>query len=79
MRKIISFTIVSVDGYFAGPNGEIDWFKNENDDEDSEFSLDASKSSGTLIFGHTTYEMMAGYWPFLLSLMAARLVNVSIA
>jgi dihydrofolate reductase len=63
MRKIITFTIVSVDGYFAGPNGEIDWFKTENDDEDSEFSLEASRSSGTLIFGRTTYEMMSGYWP----------------
>jgi dihydrofolate reductase len=63
MGKIISFTLVSVDGYFAGPNGEIDWFKGENDDEASEFSLEASKSPGTLIFGRTTYEMMAGYWP----------------
>jgi len=62
MGKIISFTIVSVDGYFAGPNGEIDWFKG-HDDEDRQFSADASRSGGTLIFGHTTYEMMAGYWP----------------
>jgi hypothetical protein len=29
MRKLMAFTIVSVDGYFAGPNGEIDWFKGE--------------------------------------------------
>ena len=63
MGKIVSFTLVSVDGYFAGPNGEIDWFKGENDDEASEFSQEVSKSSGTLVFGRTTYEMMAGYWP----------------
>ncbi len=25
MRKVIVFNLVSVDGYFAGPNGEIDW------------------------------------------------------
>jgi len=62
MGKIVAFTIVSVDGYFAGPNGEIDWFKKE-DDEDREFSSESSKSSATLIFGHTTYTMMAGYWP----------------
>ena len=62
MGKIVSFTIVSVDGYFAGPNGEIDWFK-ENDEEDRQFSAEASRSGGTLIFGHTTYEMMKGYWP----------------
>ena len=61
MARIVSFTHVSVDGYFAGPNGEIDWFK-QQDDEDRQFSAEASKGSGTLIFGRTTYEMMAGYW-----------------
>ena len=62
MRKIIAFTNVSVDGYFAGPNGEIDWFKS-NDDEDKQFTQSQAKPSAALIFGHTTYEMMAGYWP----------------
>ena len=57
-----TFTNVSVDGYFAGPNGEIDWFKPE-DEEDRKFSAEASKSAGTLIFGRTTYEMMQNYWP----------------
>jgi dihydrofolate reductase len=62
MGKITSFTHVSVDGYFAGPNGEIDWFKRQ-DEEDRKFSAGASKGSGTLMFGRTTYEMMRGYWP----------------
>lgn len=61
MRKIIAFTLVSVDGYFAGPNGEIDWFN--HDDEDNKFSAEQAKPSTTLIFGHTTYEMMKSYWP----------------
>jgi dihydrofolate reductase len=62
MRKIIAFTNVSVDGYFAGPNGEIDWFKG-SDDEEKTFTHEAANQSATLIFGRTTYEMMAGYWP----------------
>lgn len=62
MGIITSFTIVSVDGYFAGPNGEIDWFKNA-DEEDRLFSAESAKGSGTLVFGRTTYEMMASYWP----------------
>jgi dihydrofolate reductase len=62
MRKIAAFTIVSLDGYFAGPKGEIDWFKN-NDDEDNRFAAENANPSATLMFGHTTYEMMAGYWP----------------
>ncbi|MDD1664506.1 MAG: dihydrofolate reductase family protein [Methanomicrobiales archaeon] len=62
MGIISSFTHVSVDGYFAGPNGEIDWFKSQ-DEEDVAFSARASGSSGALVFGHTTYDMMAAYWP----------------
>jgi len=64
MGKIISFTHVSVDGFFAGPRGEIDWFKYQ-DNEDRRFSAEASKGSGTLMFGRTTYEMMRGFWPTL--------------
>ena len=26
MRKIIASEMVTLDAYFAGPNGEIDWF-----------------------------------------------------
>ena len=59
----MAFTIVSVDGYFAGPNGEIDWFKGENDEEEQAFSAEVSKTPGTLIFGRTTYEMMKSFWP----------------
>ncbi|HTY14904.1 MAG TPA: dihydrofolate reductase family protein [Methanoregulaceae archaeon] len=62
MGIITSFTIVSVDGYFAGPNGEIDWFKN-SDEEDRLFAAESSQGSSTLVFGRTTYEMMASYWP----------------
>ncbi|HET7629459.1 MAG TPA: hypothetical protein VFK44_13880 [Bacillales bacterium] len=29
MRKIVVFNSVSVDGYFAGPHGEIDWLMHE--------------------------------------------------
>jgi dihydrofolate reductase len=62
MRKISAFTIVSLDGYFAGPDGEIDWFKN-NDEEDNRFAAENANPSATLMFGHTTYGIMAGYWP----------------
>jgi len=62
MRKITAFTNVSIDGYFAGPNGEIHWFKG-SDEEEKAFTHEAANQSATLIFGRTTYEMMAGYWP----------------
>ena len=61
MRKIIAFDLVTVDGLFAGPNGEIDW--HNYDDEMGRHSLEQLKSLGALIFGKTTYELMASYWP----------------
>jgi dihydrofolate reductase len=52
---------VTVDGFFAGPNGEINW--HNYDDEMSAHSTAQMKTLGTLIFGRTTYELMASYWP----------------
>ncbi len=64
MKKISVFNHISIDGFFAGPHGEIDWFKFiEKDDEFETYTHQQSQSSNTLVFGHTTYEMMKSYWP----------------
>jgi dihydrofolate reductase len=63
MGRISSYLQVSMDGYFAGPDGQIDWFKNNPDPEFEEFSLERAQGNSTLLFGRTTYEMMAGAWP----------------
>jgi dihydrofolate reductase len=64
MRKITIFNHMTFDGFFAGPNGEIDWFKLiKKDDEYDRYIHQQSESGHTLIFGHTTYEMMKSYWP----------------
>ena len=34
MNKITVFNFVSMDGYFAGPRGEIDWFKSMKPDRE---------------------------------------------
>ena len=60
MRKIIVFDLATIDGFFAGPNGEIDW--HNYDDEMGAHSIEQLKTLGTLIFGRTTYELMASYW-----------------
>jgi dihydrofolate reductase len=53
--------MISVDGFFAGPNGEIDW--HNVDAEFNEFAIKQLGEVGLLLFGRTTYELMAGYWP----------------
>jgi dihydrofolate reductase len=61
MRKVIMFNAISADGYFEGPNHEIDW--HNVDEEFNQLALDQLDSVDTLLFGRVTYEMMAGYWP----------------
>ena len=61
MRKIIVSNYVSLDGFIAGPEGEIDWFV--WDEEMAKYSRDLLYSIDTLLFGRVTYELMAGYWP----------------
>lgn len=64
MKTLHVFENVSVDGFFAGPNGEIDWFKSVEKDPDFDaYTHGQSKSGSTLLFGRTTYEMMKSYWP----------------
>lgn len=65
MSTISTFTHVSLDGFFAGPNGEIDWFHSiEHDPEYDAYTHEqASAGASTLLFGHTTYDMMKSFWP----------------
>ena len=61
MRKIVVSNYISLDGFIAGPNGEIDWFA--WDDETAQYSKELADSFDTMLFGRVTYELMAGYWP----------------
>jgi dihydrofolate reductase len=61
MRKLLSFMVVTLDGYYEGPEGEFDW--PNVDDEFNEFAISQMNDIGTLVFGRATYEGMASYWP----------------
>lgn len=61
MRKILSFMHISLDGFVAGPNGEMDWIK--VDEEIFEYVGKRINESDTALYGRITYEMMEGYWP----------------
>ena len=63
MRKLIAFNNVSLDGYFAGINGDISWFKGNMDPEFTAFTLENTVAGGMLLFGRITYELMASHWP----------------
>jgi dihydrofolate reductase len=60
MRRILVKNHMSLDGYFEGPNKEIDWFG--FDDDQFQDSLNLVNSVDTLLFGRVTYEMMKAHW-----------------
>jgi len=61
MRKIISFMHISLDGFVAGLNGEMDWIK--VDEEIFDFVGKRISEGDTALYGRVTYEMMENYWP----------------
>ncbi len=61
MRRVTVFNLVTLDGYFAGENGDISWHM--VDDEFQELAKAASNSGNTLLFGRVTYQLMERYWP----------------
>ncbi len=61
MRKIIFQMMVSLDGYFEGPNHELDWHL--VDGEFNEYAENFLNNVDTLLFGRVTYDLMASYWP----------------
>ncbi|HMU46333.1 MAG TPA: dihydrofolate reductase family protein [Chitinophagaceae bacterium] len=61
MRKIISFTHISLDGFLAGPNGEMNWIK--IDDEIFAHVEKRISQGDTALYGRVTYDMMESYWP----------------
>jgi dihydrofolate reductase len=61
MRKIILLEHISLDGYMAGPKGEMDWIR--VDDELWEHIHPLTDDADTVIWGRATYQMMEGYWP----------------
>ncbi len=61
MRKVISFMHISLDGFVAGPNGEMNWIKVDEEIFDH-VGMRIGKTD-TALYGRVTYEMMEGYWP----------------
>ena len=61
MRKLIIWDMMTVDGFFEGPDRDISWFVYEDDLES--YIRETHENADTLVFGRVTYEFMAGIWP----------------
>jgi dihydrofolate reductase len=62
MRKLFSFNMMTLDGFFEGSSKwDLSW--HNVDSEFNEFAIAQLNEIGTLLFGRVTYEGMASYWP----------------
>jgi len=53
--------MITLDGYFEGPDRNIDWHRTDN--EFNDFAVEQLNNTDMLLFGRVTYELMASYWP----------------
>lgn len=51
----------SLDGFAAGPNGEMNWIK--ADTEIFDFVATMTDKADSALYGRVTYELMQSYWP----------------
>jgi hypothetical protein len=63
MRKVIADAFVTLDGFMAGPQGEIDWNEPYFDEEMARYVGEEFATVGTILFGRGTYQLFVQYWP----------------
>lgn len=61
MRKLVVFMHISLDGFAAGPNGEMNWIR--IDEELFDYAGNQTNRSDMGLYGRVTYELMDAYWP----------------
>ncbi|WP_339606658.1 dihydrofolate reductase family protein [uncultured Roseivirga sp.] len=61
MRKLNSYTFLSLNGYYKDLNEDTSW--HQHGEEEAKFSETSLEAENTLLFGRTTYEMMNSFWP----------------
>ena len=64
MRRLITWNMVSLDGFFEGAKSwELDWHEYVWGEELEQLSIEQLKSADMLLFGRVTYQGMSSYWP----------------
>lgn len=63
MRKVIVSMNVTLDGFMAGPNCELDWHFRSWTTEMADLLYEQLRKADTILLGRATYKAMARYWP----------------
>jgi len=62
-RRIVAFNRVTADGYFAAPDGNLDWVVPDDALDQAAAEQTSASEAGTMLFGRRTYEMFENFWP----------------
>ena len=63
MRSLIVSMNMTLDGFMAGPECELDWHFRSWNDEMARTTVEHLRRADTILLGRTTYNAMAQYWP----------------
>ena len=61
VRKVILPMMLSLDGYFEGPNHDLSW--HNVDKEFNKVAIKLMNEVDLIIFGRRTYQTMESFWP----------------
>jgi dihydrofolate reductase len=61
MRKLIVTNIVSLDGYYEGPGGNV--MVMPMDHSFDAYNVERLQAADTLLLGRSSYELFRGFWP----------------
>ena len=75
-RRVIVQELVTVDGFVAGPSGELEFFEAVSDySEVDQDNLSLLGQVDTILLGSKTYRLFVDYWPTAEGELMAELVN----
>ncbi|PJJ79791.1 dihydrofolate reductase family protein [Mucilaginibacter auburnensis] len=63
MRKLVASVNITLDGFIAGPNCELDWHFSRWTTEMADVQTSLLSNADTILLGRVTYNAMAAYWP----------------
>lgn len=63
MRRLVLKMSMTLDGYVAGPGGEIDWLMRTGDPDGKVWVGETLRQAGAHLVGRRTYSDWVGYWP----------------
>ena len=60
MRRLVVLSRMSMDGFYASPDGKVDWFVQDPQVDEASHEL---TDPDTTVFGRLTYQMFERVWP----------------